>query len=86
MKSITAILSSFLLLISLSSCSEAPKTVSNVSQADMQAGRTLLSDNCSGCHLATEDGSFSRISHIRKTPEGWDMNIARMMIFHGLEI
>ena len=86
MKRIPFILLSLLLLIGLSSCSEAPKAVSNVSEQQMQAGQTLLSDNCSGCHLAAEDGTFSRISQIRKTPEGWDMNIARMMIFHGLEI
>ena len=74
----------------VSSCSEdTPKATpkpSNISAAEMQAGLNLISDNCSGCHMASEDGTFSRISHIRKTPEGWDMNIARMMIFHGLEI
>ncbi|MBL4767416.1 MAG: quinohemoprotein amine dehydrogenase subunit alpha [Rhodobacteraceae bacterium] len=86
MKFITTIVSTLLLLASLSGCSEKPETVSNVTKAKMQAGRTLISDNCSGCHLASEDGTFSRISQIRKTPEGWDMNIARMMIFHGLEI
>ncbi len=61
-------------------------TPSNISETEMLVGNTLLSDNCSGCHMASDDGSFSRISHMRKTPEGWDMNIARMMIFHGLEI
>ncbi|PCI47903.1 MAG: quinohemoprotein amine dehydrogenase subunit alpha [Alphaproteobacteria bacterium] len=70
----------------MSSCSEQQADVSNVSETEMRAGQMLLSDNCSGCHMASEDGTFSRISHMRKTPEGWDMNIARMMIFHGLEI
>jgi len=71
----------------LSSCSEEqPDAFSNLSDEEMQAGRALLADNCSGCHMESEDGNFSRISQIRKTPEGWDMNIARMMIFHGLDI
>lgn len=74
------------LSLALSSCEQKSETVTNVTAADMQAGNMLISDNCSGCHLASDDGTFSRISHIRKTPEGWDMNIARMMIFHGLEI
>ncbi|NOZ65256.1 MAG: quinohemoprotein amine dehydrogenase subunit alpha [Alphaproteobacteria bacterium] len=85
MKFIAPILSILLLTAGLSACSEAPKK-SNVSEAEKVAGRTLVSDNCSGCHMEAEDGTFSRISFIRKTPEGWDMNIARMMIFHGLEI
>jgi len=73
----------------LSACSDDQKktaALSNISRATMQAGRALISDHCSGCHMASEDGTFSRISYIRKTPEGWDMSIARMMIFHGLEI
>lgn len=86
MKSIATILSILVLLAGLSACSQQHQKSSNISKAEMQAGRALLSDNCSGCHAEGADGTFSRISFIRKTPEGWDMNIARMMIFHGLEI
>ncbi len=85
MKILTSVLSILVLIVGLGSCSEAPKK-SNISEAEKAAGRVLISDNCSGCHMEGEDGTFSRISHMRKTPEGWDMNIARMMIFHGLEI
>ncbi|MCF8473933.1 MAG: quinohemoprotein amine dehydrogenase subunit alpha [Emcibacter sp.] len=73
----------------LSACSQDDKksmAEPNVTDTEIQAGRMLISDNCSGCHMEMEDHTFSRISQIRKTPEGWDMNIARMMIFHGLEI
>jgi len=80
---------SLLIAGALAACSEKPQSDaagSNVSAAERQAGNQLISDNCSGCHQAAGDGGFSRISQIRKTPEGWDMNIARMMIFHGLEI
>jgi len=86
MKSIATILSMLVLLAGLSACSPQHQQSSNLSKKEMQAGRALLSDNCSGCHAEGADGTFSRISFIRKTPEGWDMNIARMMIFHGLEI
>jgi quinohemoprotein amine dehydrogenase len=75
--------------LSLISCSgEDEKTtfVPNVTDQTRKAGIELITENCSGCHIASENGTFSRISSIRKTPEGWDMNIARMMIFHGLEI
>ncbi|WP_339862938.1 quinohemoprotein amine dehydrogenase subunit alpha [Paremcibacter congregatus] len=77
------------LFLTLASCSEQSKQtdkISNVGPAEMQAGRALLSDNCSGCHVESADGTFSRISQIRKSPEGWDMNIARMTVFHGLHI
>ncbi len=73
----------------LSSCAQQAEdsaASSNVTEDERQAGRVLISENCSGCHMEAEDGTFSRISHMRKTPEGWDMNIARMIIFHGLEI
>lgn len=91
MKAITTVLSVLFLSLGLASCSEQPETIppetiSNISDAQMLAGNSLLLDNCSACHMPSEDGSFSRISNIRKTPEGWDMNIARMMIFHDLEI
>ncbi len=91
MKLKTIIPMTFILLLSgfLSACSDdQEKTVEvfNISEAEIQAGRSLLADNCSGCHMEAADGTFSRISQIRKTPEGWDMNIARMMIFHGLDI
>lgn len=46
---------------------------------------TLLRSKCSACHVETDDG-FSRISHQRKTPEGWLMSIARMQISHDLKI
>lgn len=51
-----------------------------------QSGEAVLNARCSGCHERMADGRLSRIGEIRKTPEGWDMNIARMMIMHGVEV
>jgi len=51
-----------------------------------QSGEAVLNARCSGCHERLADGRLSRIGEIRKTPEGWDMNIARMMIMHGVEV
>lgn len=45
----------------------------------------LLENNCAACHKQP-DGSFSRISGQRKTPEGWQMTIQRMRSQHGLKI
>lgn len=51
-----------------------------------RADSALLAEACGACHAAGEDGSLSRISGQRKTPEGWLMTIVRMRIAHGLEI
>ncbi|WP_136679616.1 quinohemoprotein amine dehydrogenase subunit alpha [Neptunomonas sp. XY-337] len=48
----------------------------------------IIRDNCLLCH-SEENASapqFSRMSHQRKTPEGWLMTIARMQLMHGLKI
>ena len=49
-------------------------------------GEKLLGARCSVCHARLAEGGFARISEIRKTPEGWDMTIVRMLLLHGLEI
>ncbi len=49
-------------------------------------GAELVAARCGGCHEALPDGGFYRISTIRKTPEGWDMTLVRMMQWHGVEI
>lgn len=55
--------------------------------AQASPGSETVDRHCSGCHQA-QDGpqSWSRISKQRKTPEGWDMTIARMQTMHGVEV
>lgn len=54
------------------------------------ASDELLQKNCLGCHVPSQNSAqemqLSRISHQRKTPEGWSMTIARMQHTHGLAI
>ena len=47
---------------------------------------SILRETCQGCHTPEADNGLSRISHQRKTPEGWLMSIARMQTMHGLQI
>lgn len=49
-------------------------------------GRQVLTSTCAACHTPGADGKQPRISDIRKTPEGWDMTIARMQVWHGVQI
>ncbi|WP_246624573.1 quinohemoprotein amine dehydrogenase subunit alpha [Oceanobacter mangrovi] len=46
----------------------------------------IMNSSCIACHTAEGNNEFSRISHQRKTPEGWLMTIARMQQMHGLKI
>ncbi|WP_084624107.1 quinohemoprotein amine dehydrogenase subunit alpha [Oceanospirillum beijerinckii] len=48
----------------------------------------LIRSKCLICHSEeqAEPATFSRMSHQRKTPEGWLMTIGRMQVMHGLQI
>jgi quinohemoprotein amine dehydrogenase len=41
---------------------------------------------CGSCHKPDEKGQMSRISFQRNTPEGWQMQIQRMVALNGLKI
>ncbi|MGB0543451.1 MAG: quinohemoprotein amine dehydrogenase subunit alpha [Longimicrobiales bacterium] len=43
-------------------------------------------DRCSRCHEVDDQGRMSRISWMRKTPEGWQTSIRRMMALHGVRL
>lgn len=49
-------------------------------------GATLLELHCSACHTKDADGTYERIDNIRKSPEGWDMTLVRMMQWHGVAL
>ncbi len=64
----------------------APASSQADEEADLPSAPELLNAYCGGCHTRTTAGGLSRISNMRKTPEGWDMTIARMMIYHQVEV
>ena len=51
-----------------------------------QTGEKALLENCQACHEPLPEGGLSRISHMRKTPEGWDMVVTRMRLWHGVQV
>ena len=51
-----------------------------------QDASSILNSRCASCHEATADGGLSRVKDMRKTPEGWDMTLARMTIVHGVQL
>ena len=40
---------------------------------------------CSRCHTQDDEGRLSRISWLRKTPEGWQTSLQRMVALHGVD-
>lgn len=48
------------------------------------SGEEVLENTCAACHAATEGGGYDRIDAVRKTPEGWDMTVVRMMRNHDV--
>ena len=46
----------------------------------------LVVRNCSRCHTQDDEGRMSRISYLRKTPEGWGQSIRRMMSLNGVSV
>jgi quinohemoprotein amine dehydrogenase len=47
--------------------------------------QTVIAE-CSSCHRRDEEGRLSRISWLRKTPEGWQTSLTRMQALHGVAI
>lgn len=46
----------------------------------------LVRSACGGCHESDEAGRMSRISYLRKAPEGWELTLKRMMRTAGLDL
>ena len=42
--------------------------------------------NCGECHTLDTAGHMSRISYLRKTPEGWETSLRRMVSLNGVKL
>ncbi len=42
--------------------------------------------NCSSCHTRDDSGRMSRLSYLRKTPEGWQSSLRRMIALSGVDV
>lgn len=43
-------------------------------------------DACERCHAVDDDGMMTRVSYMRKTPEGWQQSIRRMVMLNEVEL
>ena len=46
----------------------------------------LVVEHCASCHAQDESGRMTRLSYMRKTPEGWQTSIRRMVSLNGVDI
>ena len=46
----------------------------------------LIGKHCIGCHARNEKGHMTRISYERKSPEGWELTLKRMLRQHHLQV
>jgi len=46
----------------------------------------LVHQKCTACHKPQPDGRLSRISYMRKTPEGWELSLKRMIRLNKVEV
>ena len=42
--------------------------------------------NCGGCHVRDSAGRMERLSYMRKTPEGWESSIRRMVVLQDVRL
>lgn len=68
----------------------AAGAVANAQGRDTTTGFEIRNDlilrNCSGCHVKDSTGRLGRLSYMRKTPEGWETSVRRMMTLQGVRI
>ena len=70
-----------LLLATAASAQEEADTTTGIPVTN----QTLI-DSCDRCHAVDEDGMMTRISYLRKTPEGWQQSIRRMVTLNEAEL
>lgn len=55
-------------------------------RGDDLSGAALVQSRCAACHPAQKDGKLDPIEFERKTPEGWEMTIDRMIRSYGVRL
>ena len=91
--SIYPILLSFIVLpgtiIGLPGAIAAAQTTTPATQsspAGLPIQHDLTATLCSECHDLDDQGKLSRISYLRKTPEGWQTSIRRMVMLNDVRL
>ncbi len=55
-------------------------------EAGIAVADQLVIETCNQCHRVDDDGMMTRVSYMRKTPEGWQQSIRRMVTLNDVEL
>ncbi len=61
-------------------------SASNGEESGIPINNQAVIQSCSACHERDDSGRMSRLSYMRKTPEGWQTSLRRMIALNGLQI
>lgn len=79
-----------ILISALASSAGATRLTAQVEKPEPTPGLPVTSDviirRCSACHARDSTGRMSRISYLRKTPEGWQTSVRRMASLNGVPL
>ena len=67
------------ILISLFVWTGATTPFAAENETGIPVTNALILDECGVCHEADDEGRMQRISYLRKTPEGWQITLKRMI-------
>ncbi len=69
---------------------QATETEEEDTQFDAADGfpidNATLVTNCVRCHAMNDDGYMTRVSYLRKAPEGWQQSVRRMVLLQDVEL
>ncbi|MGI9627064.1 MAG: quinohemoprotein amine dehydrogenase subunit alpha [Longimicrobiales bacterium] len=74
------------LLALLLACFPLALHAQEAGESGIPVANQAVVDACERCHAQADDGTMSRISFMRKTPEGWQQSIRRMVLLNEVEV
>ena len=61
-----------------------PASAQDGEAAGLPIDNQAVVENCSSCHTRDDTGRMTRLSYLRKTPEGWQTSIRRMVALNDV--
>ena len=78
--------SALLLCLAFSPAASAQQSGADTASTGIPVTDETLIASCDRCHAVDDDGMMTRVSYMRKTPEGWQQSIRRMVTLNDAEL
>ena len=83
---VTSLLAALLLALTLPAPAAAQQNGDDDEDEGLPVTNATVIDACQRCHAVDDDSMMTRISYMRKTPEGWQQSIRRMATLNNVEL